>query len=170
MTRFKRLRRVGILCCHCLRNLAYYRAGRRDYDLIFKDQFWVTTNGNFLDICVLEWCKLFGDQRGKHHWKKVISKKEKFFNELLNELEITEEKFDSYIDVFRTYRDKFVAHLDSENTAYPPGLEIAKNSTIFLYNYLLAHEEIDNCFYDAPKNAAEFFCHLSREGKAIYNN
>jgi hypothetical protein len=37
------------------------------------DQFWVIINGNFLDIAVLEWCKLFGDTRGKHYFGKVIS-------------------------------------------------------------------------------------------------
>ncbi len=66
MTRRERLRQVKILCCHFLRNLAFYKAGWRKGELIFKDQFWVNANGNFIDVCVLEWCKLFGDKRGQH--------------------------------------------------------------------------------------------------------
>ncbi len=83
MTRNQLLRRVGILCCHCLRNIAYYKEGWRSGKLIFRDQFWVTINGNFMDICVIEWCKLFGDTRGKHYWGKVITEKDKFLTGLL---------------------------------------------------------------------------------------
>src|SRR5271165_4315169 len=69
INRTERLRRVLVLCCYFVQNLAFYRAGwdnkifRR-----YRSQFWVTANGNFLDHCVLEWCKLFGDERGEHYW------------------------------------------------------------------------------------------------------
>jgi len=169
MTRNQILRRVGILCCHCLRNISYYRAGWQGGKLIFKDQFCVTANGNFLDICIMEWCKLFGDTRGKHYWKKVITDKEYFYNSLLNQLKISNTDFDSYIEEMRTYRDKFIAHLDSENTAHIPKLEIAKTSVMYLYDYLLTHEDRENCFPDAPKKASEFYRRVSSEGKQIYN-
>jgi hypothetical protein len=66
----KRLRRVGILCCHFAMNYGYYKAGWEQSDFTVKDQFWISLNNNFIDISVLEWCKLFGDYKGKHHWKK----------------------------------------------------------------------------------------------------
>ena len=72
LTRRQRLRRVGILCCHTLRNLAYYRAWFDAGKPRADENFWVSANGNFADITVLEWCKLFADERGKHHWAKVI--------------------------------------------------------------------------------------------------
>jgi hypothetical protein len=71
--------RVAIVCCHFLRNLAFYRAGWQ-YDTYLRershrtpDQFRVNANSNSLDICVLEWCKLFGEKRtrGKNHWLHV---------------------------------------------------------------------------------------------------
>lgn len=136
MTRKQRLRRVGILCCHFLRNLAFYKAGWRKNKPIFNDQFWVNANGNFLDICILEWCKLFGENRGQHYWKKVISDQPAFSAELLHAVALTEIQFSAYVEEMRTYRDKFVAHLDSEEIMKIPKLRVARKSVSFLYCYL----------------------------------
>ena len=168
MTRRQRLRRVGILCCHCLRNLAFYKAGWQNGCLIFSDQFWVNVNGNFLDICVLEWCKLFGDSCGKHYWQKVISDPATFFNGLLQELRMTETEFNSYLTEMRTYRDKFVAHLDLEEVMHIPKLAVTQKSVCYLYDYLLAHEDEGNFFVDAPTKASAFYERFAKEGKTVY--
>lgn len=170
MTHIERLRRVGILCCHCLRNLCFYRSGWENGKLIQKSLFWVNANGNFLDICVMEWCKVFGDARGKHYWKKVITDQESFFKNMLIELNISENDFDSYIREMKTYRDKFVAHLDSENIAHIPKLEVVRKSISYLYDYLLAYEEVNNCFSDAPKNSLKIYNRFLNEGKLAYNS
>ena len=169
MTRRQHLRRAGILCCHFLRNLAFYRAGRRKGKLIFKDQFWVNANGNFLDICVLEWCKLFGDKRGQHYWRKVVTNQVAFLANLLHAVGQTEVEFDAYVEEMRSYRDKFVAHLDSEEVMSIPKLRIARMSVFFFYDYLLANEEKDSCFHDAPPKAACFYKQFSSQGRRIYS-
>lgn len=168
MTRRQRLRRVGKLCCHFLRNLAFYEAGWRNGELIFKDQFWVTANGNFLDICVLEWCKLFGDKRGQHYWPKVVTDQTTFLAELLRVLGQTEVEFDSYVEEMRTYRDKFIAHLDSEEVMNIPKLRAAQRSVVFLYDYLRANEEDNNCFHDAPAKASLFYRQFRSQGRRVY--
>ena len=169
MTRRQRLRRVGILCCHCLRNLAYYRAGWRDGVPKSKKYFSVNANNNSLDIAVLEWCKLFADKRGKHYWRKIISDPTNFGLGLLKALKMDETQFDDYVNQMRTYRDKFVAHLDSEETMHIPQLRPAIDSSIYLYDYLLANEEEDGCFDDAPVNASDFFSRFRSEGEATYD-
>jgi hypothetical protein len=81
LTRTDYLRRVVLLCSHFMRNLAYYRTGQRFPDgwkakpLVPTAPFWRTVNGNFIDVCVLEWCKLFGDKittradrQNNHYW------------------------------------------------------------------------------------------------------
>jgi hypothetical protein len=168
MTRRQLLRRVGILCCHFLRNLAFYKAGWKKGKLVTDDQFFVNANGNFLDVCVLEWCKLFGDKRGKHYWRFVITDQDVFFAGLLQSLKLTEAEFESYILSMRTYRDKFVAHLDMEDVMYPPKLRTARKSVSFLYEYLLAHEEVGACFHDAPQKAARFYKYFSWLGRKGY--
>lgn len=173
MTQYDRLRRVGILCCHCLRNLAFYLSWyEADYTLSKRNQFWITSHNNFLDITVIEWCKMFGDARGKHRYSKVVADPVQFKNELLAELALTDTAFTDYIKQMRTYRDTFVVHLDDRegfNTFHVPDLTIAKKSVVFLYEYLLAQEGANDTFQDAPKSAAGFFNEYLAQSKAIYS-
>ncbi|MBI2059330.1 MAG: hypothetical protein HYT87_06105 [Nitrospirae bacterium] len=159
---------MAILCCHCLRNLAFYRAGWRGRTPIFGGQFWRSVNGNFLDVCVLEWCKLFGDERGKHYWRKVISHPDAFFQELLGEIGVAESKLDEHIKEMRTYRDKFVAHLDDEEVMQIPTLTITLKSVSCLYDYLLANEGEPEFFSDAIKYASTFYRRFLVEGEKAY--
>lgn len=168
MTRRKRVRRVLILCCHFLRNLAFYKSGWRGRTPLRREQFWVTTNGNFLDHCVLEWCKLFGDPRSKHHWRKVVTDQAAFFADLLRTLKLTEAQFEAYIEEMRTYRDKFVAHLDLDETMHIPRLRLARRSVAYLHDYVLAHEDDGGFFPEAPPKAARFYSLYANEGKGVY--
>lgn len=168
MTRRQRLRRVGILCCHFLRNLAFYRAGWRKGALILKEPFWVTANGNFLDTCVLEWCKLFADVRGQHFWRKVVTEQTDFFDGLLKTLGQAGADFDTYVKEVKTYRDRFVAHLDSDLKMQIPNLDVARNSIVYLYDYILANEDEGDFFNDAPSSASSQYIRFAKEGKAVY--
>ena len=168
MERIELLRRSVILCCHTLRNLAFYKAGWKDGQLKRKNQFWVNANSNSLDIAVLEWCKLFADEKAKHHWKKIISNQDQFINALLQKLNITIEEFETYIKAMKTYRDKFVAHLDLERVMHPPKIRLAKKSVAFLLDYLLDNEEEEDCFFDAPKSAEQFYSYYAWLGHKTY--
>jgi len=168
MTRRKRVRRVLILCCHFLRNLAFYRAGWDGRAPVRTEQFWVTANGNFLDHCVLEWCKLFADRRGKHHWRKVVTDHDAFFAGLLEALKLTEAEFDGYIEEMRKYRDKFVAHLDLDEIMHIPRLRLARKTAAYLHDYVLVHEDDGDFFPEAPPKAARFYTVYANEGKGVY--
>ena len=168
MERIELLRRSVILCCHTLRNLAFYKAGWKDGQLKRKNQFWVNANSNSLDIAVLEWCKLFADEKAKHHWKKIISNQDQFINALLQKLNITIEEFETYIKAMKTYRDKFVAHLDLDRVMHPPKIRLAKKSVAFLLDYLLDNEEEEDCFFDAPKSAEQFYSYYAWLGHKTY--
>lgn len=145
MSRRERLRRVVILCRNFAVNLAYYRVGRRpEHSGLFDAQrwgnFWRAANGNFIDICVLEWCKLFADSNGKHHWSRIVSDPANFKAQLLTHLGIDEATFEKEIEVMRRYRDKFLAHLDSDEVMNIPALEIAKESVWFYHAYVVQQE------------------------------
>lgn len=128
LTRRQRVRRVGILCCHYLRNCAYYYAGRDGKPVKRKDQFSVTVNGNFLDLCTLEFCKLFAETRGAHHWRKVITDQAGFFDGLFKAVGMNAAEFDEYIASMTFYRDKYVAHLDEELGGKYPHLGAGKKA------------------------------------------
>lgn len=168
MTRKQRLRRVGILCCHCLRNLAFFRAGWRKNEPRFRGDFWNNLNSNFLDICVLEWYNLFADNSGKHHWEKVICNHQSFRNDLLRAIKLSETEFDNYIKEMKAYRDHFVAHLDEKRTMHIPKLGTALRSVSFLYCHLLNDEDHEECFFDAPHNALSLYKRFVKEGKQEY--
>jgi hypothetical protein len=122
-----------------------------------------------MDICVLEWCKLFADPRGKHYWGKVVSDPAAFSCGLLQELGISEQELHTYVDEVREYRDKFVAHLDSEEVMRHPVLEVVKKSVSYLYDFLLAHEDEGGYFTDAPAMSAAQFCFsVNQQAESVY--
>lgn len=136
----KRLRRVLILCVHCARNATYYRQGWSGARAKFNGQLLITTNANFIDIAVLEWCKLFGDTKGKHYWAKVVDDSAGFKRRLLAEIGKTEAEFHAFIKHVREYRDRFLAHLDDDERMKIPELNVIIASTSFLYRYLMSNE------------------------------
>lgn len=140
MPRQTRFRRELILCRNFTANLAYYRVGRRPEYLHLEgrpENFWRVINGNAIDMCVLEWCKLFAHSTDKHHWSRIVADPAKFKAELLRHMGIDEAAFDEEIEAMRRYRDKFLAHLDSDEVMNIPSLEIAKQAVWFYFDYLV---------------------------------
>lgn len=150
VSRKNRLRRVAILCASFVRNLAYYRAGQCEdvRHLLSKyhrsASFWRQANSNFLDICVLDWCKLFADSKEKHHWSNIVSDRAAFEEKLLKEYKISKEHLEEQIEIMRRYRDKFVAHLDSDMTMNIPELDTAKSCVWFYLRYIIDFEAETN--------------------------
>lgn len=140
MPRTERLRRVLTLCCHFATNLAYYDAGRRGRSLRLKGSFWRTTNDNFYDLCVLEWCKLFADSKDPHNWRNVVSDPPAFERELQGRLVMPGPTLERYVGSMKRYRDKFVAHLDSDRIMAMPNLNIARGSTWVYYEHVVKKE------------------------------
>lgn len=168
MNRSERLRRTSILCCHCLRNLAFYRAGWRHAQFRIERQFWINANGNFLDIAVLEWCKLFADHDGKHHWKRLISDKPDFLSGLCKRLGMSAKEFQNYATAVLRYRNKFIAHLDEEHVMHIPSLRIARKSAAYLYDYLLRDPEAKTSLPDAQQSATKFYAVMYRHAYEEY--
>jgi hypothetical protein len=81
----ERRRRVVQLCCSFMRNLAFHRAGLDNEvkrNLLNPNHpqggFRLQAHGNFFDISVLDWCKLFADRKGEHHWRRVVDEDDRF--------------------------------------------------------------------------------------------
>ncbi len=181
-TQKDRVRRAGIVCVHFLRNLAYYRAGwsvRINVDgyagsksqVLRRNeaQFWRTVNSNCLDICVLEWCKLFAERDGKHGWEKVVSDPSTFIPRLLAHLGVTEAAFKDYADDFRRYRDKFIAHLPEVHTMNIPFLRVGGRSVAYLYADLINQPTTGQYFQPGQPSAGRLYRHFRTEGMDIYS-
>jgi len=151
-----------------LRNFAFYRAAQDAKKAWAGEQFWITVSNDFLDIGVLEWCKVFGDKRAKHDWRKSVTDQAAFHAALLDHIRLTEDLFEDYISEIRTYRDKFVAHLDEDERMNIPNLAAAIKSTQFLYHHLLESEDDCDAFPDAPRSAVTHFRGFMNEARAVY--
>jgi len=119
---------------------------------------------------VLEWCKIFADENGKHYWKKSIDSitTDDFMKKMLSAIDTNENDFKEYINEHKTYRDKFVAHLDKQNTMNIPDFEIAKDSVVFFYKFLIENESFtDEVNIDAAPNANDYYKVATEEAKCF---
>lgn len=169
MTGYQKIRRAGIICLHCLRNIVLYKASYSNDLRIQDDQFLISANSNFLDIAVLERCKIFGSVKEKHNWERIVIDNNLFENGLHTKINCTKEEFSIYRNVMLIYRDKFVGHLDEEKMMDIPDLTKAIKSTIYLYQYLLETTDNPDIFSDAPENAEAFYNLIFSLGKATYS-
>jgi len=173
MSRRDRLRRVVILCRNFAVNLAYYRVGRTPEHVNLQDykkrgNFWRVVSGNCIDLCVLEWCKLFADPKGEHYWGKIVSNPAQFKKDLLSHLGIDEAAFDTEIEVMRRYRDKFVAHLDSDEVMNIPSLDIAKKAVWFYHRYVVEREALPGDLAGLPVELDTGYAECEAEAEAVY--
>jgi hypothetical protein len=160
-----RLRYALILCESFVRNLAYYRAARSEDGRALLDErsdqapFWLQVHGNFLDQCVLDWCKLFAEERdGEHHWHQLVQDRDDFRQSLLRYLGVRREQYDCYVQKMRFYRDKFVAHLDQEEWMPFPHFDLAHASVTHLHQRIVTVQGLDlRGLANTPEQLADGF-------------
>jgi hypothetical protein len=149
LSREERIRRVVILCREFLRNLAYRRGAAETLKGWSKSgptlpipeaSFWITASNNALDMCVLEFCKLFGERTGKHYWRKVVTDRDAFVAGLLRALDFDDAEYLAYLGEMKDYRDQFIAHLDDQRTMHPPVLKHAESAVLFLHGWIVDRE------------------------------
>jgi hypothetical protein len=160
-TRTQRLRRVLLLACHFSRNLAYYRAGTSHRRSRISEEYWKTVTSNCLDVCVLEWCKLFADPDDPHHWQNIVSAPAAFQRDLYKSLRISSARFDAYRVATRGYRDKFLAHLDSDLVMEIPTLDVALSAACIYYSRVRDVE----CGAQTARSFPQDLFHFFRESK-----
>jgi hypothetical protein len=154
LTRKDRLRRVVLVCCSFIRNLAFFRTGRERGSHLLKPSaecaaFWQQVDSNCIDMCVLEWCKLFSDKQpqwdkldksGQHHWEKIVSDPATFEAELHRCLGMDADAFNTRLGKVRYYRNNCVAHLGSDRQMNIPMLDFLEKSVRFYHAHVVNSE------------------------------
>jgi hypothetical protein len=133
--------------------------------------FWREVHANFFDICVLEWCKLFSESKGKHYWGRVVKGRDSFESDLFAKLGITATQFAGLAEQTKHYRDKFVAHLDAERVMCLPLLDVPRAAVAFLHERLAQEKSSSEDWHGLPTTAEQFelgFEQASREAQAVY--
>ena len=150
------------------RNLAYYKAGMKSLDLSGPSDFWRTIVGDLIDISVLEWCKLFGDKGSKHSFYKLTPEPDDFLFSMCNAIGISGDDFVQCQTELRRYRDKFVAHLDSDHTMYIPKMVNPHKMVVFYFNYLMGRYR-DPLPSDLPSDMSVYWVKCYKEAQQIFN-
>ena len=119
-----RVRRTFQLATTCICNIAAYKANwKKDQNneshLVIHRDFWRRANGNFLDIAVLEWCKVFSERTGEHHWSRIFKTKQDWMASLFYHMNMTQKNFNNELVKVVKYRNKYVAHLEPIPMKYP---------------------------------------------------
>ena len=114
-------RQYGVVALF-VRHLAYARGIKEaTANLIDRREFWESTASAYLELAVVEWCKVFGSDGEKTHWKKVLADNikeieeqdlEDFRRRVLSKTGLTQKEWDTYHKKMLSLRDKYVAHLD----------------------------------------------------------
>lgn len=176
MLRRDRLLRVVILCQSVARNLAYYRVGfRKEFRHISNysmhpesANFWTVANANFIDMCVLEWCKLFADKKGKHYWGGIVADPVGFESAFMHHLGLDAVALAKEIEIMVRYRDKFLAHLDSDKTMNIPKLDIPMKAASFYYAYLIKYEATGGVLASFDRELDAMYEAFEKEAIAAY--
>jgi hypothetical protein len=175
-----RHRRVVYLCRTFAQALAYYRVqSRPEFESLFKPaeageagiKFWRAVNGALFDSCVLDWCKLFGDEKAHHHWSRIVADPTAFEAELLMQLGLDSGRFDLEIEAMREYRDKWVAHLDSKPSVTLPRFDIAKRAVWFYHAHVVNEAKLSDPASDLallPADLEPEYQETEEDAKTVY--
>ena len=168
-----RAKNTALICCHFARNLAYYNATKKVLPLDYEG-FWLTVAGNFIDVCALEWSKLFGNRNGKCHWQKVLKQPELFKEDFLKLHHLDDVKWNGLWNQIKDYRDNFVAHIEDQETTLIPCMTVPYFLVKFYYERLrtefpelLSLSELPTYmdqYYDSSLSEAEVL--LRTQGKS----
>ena len=175
MSRRDRLRRVVILCRDFARNRTYYRSGQSSRHKSLLDsphvprQFLAGYEQHFIDICVLDWCKLFAEKSGKHYWINIVTDAAGFEAALLKHLNVSAEEWQRQIDGMRRYRDKFLAHLDSDHVMNIPTLDLARDAIWFYHSWVVDKEAKAGDIDNLPNGLDTRFQQSQREAERVFD-
>ena len=177
MTVRDRLRRVVIVCASFGGNLACNWPRPNVVVLLLTDahrqaSFWRQANANFLDVAVLEWCKLFGEPKGEHGWRSIIADPVAFEASLLGRLGLTVDAFEEHVKTMRHYRDKFIAHLNSNSEMHIPMLTASHTAIRFYHEQIALREAGPGDLAGLPQTAddlARGYAQCFGEAEAIFS-
>lgn len=128
--------------------------------------FWRVIYGNFVDVAVIDWCKLFGSHNEESqplHWKNVVpnDKHDEFREGLYDAVGVTEAEWLVYWQEIKNYRDKHAAHFDAEylspeNNPQYPVFDWALDAVYYYYEWILDYLQVRGDLHAYPKDIRNY--------------
>lgn len=118
------LKRVVLKCNDFVRQLSYHRAMLPHAENL-RTNIWIYSYNNYIDMAVLDWCHLFGNNKDDLHWKNNVANEEEFRQHVLESLKISQADWDAYWLSVKGYRDNDVAHIKVNPKSDIPDMDTA---------------------------------------------
>jgi len=101
--------------------------------------FWRFIKGNLFDVAVIEWCKIFGTDNERTHWKNVVTCPDEFRKKLFEHMGVDEPTWNAYWKEMKKYRNTHISHNDKPDSSSEkyPQLDLALKSSYFYYAFLV---------------------------------
>ncbi len=165
-----KIRRAINLCILFARNMAYYRASYDDSQYVAGDNaFSITISGNFIDISIIEWCKLFGSHGDNHHWRNlIVDDADEFVCALYKHLSMSKSEFEEHQQSMKNYRDVFAAHWDNDGSGIRPYLDNAFECVVFLHEYIFKNFENSSALQDKVQDLRSYYEACYKEASKGY--
>ncbi|CAA0117807.1 Uncharacterised protein [BD1-7 clade bacterium] len=90
-----------------------------------SDVLSVTISNNFFDMALLCWGHFFGNRSDELHYTNVLAQPDQFKSYLIDNLGINENDWNNNWLQLKDFRDKRIAHFDSDVSVVVPGMELA---------------------------------------------
>ena len=142
--------------------------------------FWRVIYGNFLDVAVIDWCKLFGSDHEEHqpvHWKSVVpvERHDEFRAGLLDAIGITQAEWEKYWRKMKAYRDKQAAHFNAEyirpeNDPHYPEFDLALEAVYYYYQWILGDMQNREVRHTYPKDIRDYCQRFFEQANEAANN
>lgn len=120
---------------YVIRNAANFQSLVK-YKDDFKQNYWILIYNNFLDIAVLEWCKVFGTDSEPTHWKTIVNDHTAFREGLLNCIGLDENEWSAFWENVNSYRNNIIAHFKKVDDLSYPFLDVIIKSSFYYYKWL----------------------------------
>ncbi len=103
---------INYLHINCVRHYGIYKAIlTANSQYLLKDGVWMSILNASLNVCVINWCELFGSNASQSHWSNH-SFIENLSEQVLPKLDLPYDKWLVVHDDIKTYRDKISAHME----------------------------------------------------------
>ncbi len=87
---------------------------------------------------------------------------------MLDHISMTADEFAAYVHEMRTYRDKFLAHLDDLTVMEIPFLDISRKTVEFYHRQIIKSEGSASDFVGLPIDIADYYQHCFDQAQGIY--
>lgn len=94
-----------------------------------------------LSDSAVSWCKVFGSQAEKTHWKSIVDDEGDFRKVLFSELGVSKEDFHAYWLEMTEFRNNVIAHFNAEHfeAGSTPSFDLAMRSAAVAHRYMREH-------------------------------